>query len=118
MSLRFMLFQQENDPKHTSILVKKWFRMNVVQVLAQFPDLNPLENIWEEVERQEHSEAGEPRRRNWKFGEVYLNMLSINWFHPCPEYVKVLQIMVRPLTMDVVQNVLNIVELSSILLTV
>ena len=46
------IFQQDNDPKHTSKYAKKFFEEAYVELLDwvnRSPDLNPMENLWRKV---------------------------------------------------------------------
>lgn len=75
---RSLLYQQDNDPKHTSGLVKEWFhrhRINLMEWPSQSPDLNPIENLWEELKRS--VECKKAKNDNEKYAQLEAAWKSI-----------------------------------------
>ena len=74
------IFQYDNNPKHTAGIVTNWLNSNGIQRLKWppfSPDLNPIEHLWDEIERRMKKEQPKNQKdlkecltRVWKGIEI------------------------------------------------
>ena len=89
LSKSSFIFQHDNDPKHTSKLVKEFLQNEGIKVLswpAQSPDLNPIENCWNYLKRKLGSYETSPSGvlELWERIEVEWEKIPVNF---CKELV-------------------------------
>jgi len=79
------IFQEDNAPCHKAAAANIWKENNNVMVLpwpAQSPDLNPIENFWQDLKRR-------LRLKNYKSkNKIELfDLLKEEWFNTNPEKI-------------------------------
>jgi transposase len=65
------IFQQNNNPKHTSEKAKKWMEAHNISLLnwpPQSPDLNPIEHLWQHVKSELTKYSRQPKGV-WEIGK-------------------------------------------------
>ncbi|KAG0802886.1 hypothetical protein G6F57_016165 [Rhizopus arrhizus] len=73
-----VIFQHDNDPKHTSNVVKEYLQKQSYTVLQwpeQSPDLNSIENIWSLLKRRLNDYETAPKGMN----ELYERVTKV-WY--------------------------------------
>ena len=87
---REWVMQQDNDPKHRAHIVTHWLKEKEVELLKWppfSPDLNPIEHMWDEVERRMKKEKPknetELKQFYFGFGTVSAQISQRSWSIPC-----------------------------------
>lgn len=81
-------FMHDNDPKHTSLLCKNYLEAkkneNILKVMVwppQSPDLNPIELLWDELDRRVRRECPTSKEKLW-------NILQREWNNITPDVIR------------------------------
>lgn len=97
------VFQQDNDPKHTSRLCKNYLankeNANVLQIMQwppQSPDLNPIELLWDELDRKAREMQPTSAKHLWEclqnaweaIPQSCLSKLTARMVHVCRAVIK------------------------------
>ena len=80
-----IIFQQDNDPKHTSRMAQRWFQEHDITLLPwppSSPDMNIIEHVWDHLDRLVRAREVLPRNTN----ELW-DALQSEWQRIDPEFI-------------------------------
>ena len=85
-------FYEDNDPKHNSCIVQEWLLYNCPCVLhppPQSPDLNPIENLWDELDTRVHSQPISSKEHlKRRLTEEWAKIFSRIYWQTCKKYAQ------------------------------
>ena len=86
MSTSDVIFQEDNDSKHKSRVAQRWRAENDITRLewpSISPDLNPIENVWDELDCRVHLRCVQPCTCDqlWAALEEEWNSLDMDYIH-------------------------------------
>ena len=80
------LLQQDNDPKNTSKLCKNDLGkkqsagiLSVMEWPVQSPDLNPIELLWEQLDRMVRKNCPSSQSNLWEVGDMAQEVRAVIW---------------------------------------
>lgn len=85
---RNFVFQQDNDPKHSSKLCQEFLEQKrsqkVLQIMkwpSQSPDLSPIELVWDELDRKVKSRCPSSSAQLWEYLQSEWKSLESEYFN-------------------------------------
>jgi transposase len=85
-----LIFQHDNDPKHTSLRARTFLEEEQIKVLfwpANSPDLNPIEHMWAELKRALNGYNTKPTSMKELWERTHTEWYKISK-ETCQKYIK------------------------------
>lgn len=104
-----IIFQHDDDPKHIALLTIKWFVDNHMTVLdwpTQSLDLNPIEHLWNEIDRRlrRQSDQHPNREELWDKTQDTWNSIETDFYE---KLIRTMSERIQDVIIHVGDNIIN-----------